>query len=403
MTSAAFPLPLSGIRVLETGSSLAVAVCGRLLRDLGAMVTKVEPLPGDPARNMPPYALVSNKQIGSLFVTWNGGKRSVTVGQSHRGCEVLRRLAGAADVVVVDDSAGTSSPGLGAEELGARWPAIVVTSITPYGLTGGNSGRPGHEVDLFHSGGEGSLLPGGIGFELFPDRAPIRSGRHVVAFDSGLAAAIATMACLFSRLETGRGDLVDISQQEVEISLNRINLDSQWNAGMFLSRAHRGFDYGGTFPCRDGYVTVRPNENAHWQGLARGIGHPELATDPRFATRDARHENADALNRVLVEYFSSHTMREIYDSIGAEGCPVGYYASPEDVVESGQFRARQWFRPVQVDDQVLELPAAPFRMSATPPLDPARPPLLGEHSDQVLGEIGYSASEQAELRELAVI
>jgi crotonobetainyl-CoA:carnitine CoA-transferase CaiB-like acyl-CoA transferase len=172
---------------------------------------------------------------------------------------------------------------------------------------------------------------------------------------------------------------------------------------MALTRAHRGYDFGGIFPCIDGYVTVRPNEDRHWVGLAHGIDRPELAADPRFAKRKGRQDNADDLNAILQDFFSRHTMAAIYELLGGSGTPVGYFADAAAMKASPQFQAREWFCPVQVNGRAVDMPRAAFRMSLTPPLEPMQAPRLGEHNADVYAGIGVGADRLAILREAGIV
>lgn len=391
--------PFSGLTVVERASFVAGPYAAKLLADLGANVIKLESIDGDPARRIGPF-LDPPADYGALFLYCNGTKRSVTLDDSKAsGRSLFRRLLDHTDVFVSDAShTELDRLGIGPRQLSTRWPRLILASVRPYGLTGPLAEVRSHELDAFHSGGEGKLLPGGLAYQLFPDRAPVKAGRHIAGYDSGVALATLVAAALLRRERTGRGDLIDVSQQEVEISLNRMNLDAQLNAGMALSRAHRGYDFGGIFACLDGYVTVRPNENRHWAGLARGLGREDLIDDPRFAQRKARRDNANQLNNILQEFFSRHTMVEIYDQLGRFGTPVGYFADAAAIHASDQFQARGWFASTQLYGQKADLPRPPYRMSATPPKSPSAAPRLGEHNAEVYGAIGFNASHRSSLK-----
>lgn len=397
-------LPFTGFRVVERAAMVAAPYGGKLLADLGADVIKVEPLEGDPGRRHGPFVNAPG-DYGALFLYCNGRKRSVTLDDSlPTGRDLLWRLLDTADVFLTDaPSSDLARLGLAPEEARRRWPRLVFASVRPYGLTGPLAEVVSNELDVFHAGGEGKLLPGGLAYKLFPDRPPVKAGRNLAGFDSGMAIATLITAALLRRETTGDGELIDVSQQEVEISLNRMNLDAQLNAGMALSRAHRGYDFGGIFACMDGYVTVRPNEDRHWAGLARGLGRQDLVNDPRFAERKGRRDNADQLNEILQEFFSLHTMAQIYEQLGKEGTPVGYFADAAAIHASEQFRERRWFATTLVQGQDVDLPRPAFRMTLTPPLPPASAPRLGEHNGDVYGGIGVDPARLAALRESGVV
>ena len=378
-------MPFSGVLVVERSQGVGAAYCGKLLAELGAEVVKLEPPGGDRLRHRPPL-LPAPAGYGVLYLHCNQRKRSVVLDDTPaEGRERLHRLLDGADVLLTDaPPAELARLGLG-EAVERRWPALVHASIRGYGLTGPLAEAPSSELDTFHAGGEGRLLPGGLGYKLFPDRPPVKAGRHLAGYDSGLAAAALVAAALFRRQAGGGGELIDVSEQEVEISLNRMNLDAQLNAGMDLTRAHRGYDFGGIFPCLDGYVTVRPNEDRHWAGLALGMGREDLVEDPRFATRRGRQDNAEDLNVVLSGFFASRTMLEIYAALGSRGTPVGYFADAKRIHESEQFVARHFFVGCDVHGSKLAMPGPAYRMTDTPPLPPGPAPLLGADTEAILG------------------
>jgi crotonobetainyl-CoA:carnitine CoA-transferase CaiB-like acyl-CoA transferase len=397
-------MPFTGFAVVERARMVAGPYGGKLLADLGADVIKVESPEGDPARRLGPFVSPPG-DYGALFLYCNGRKRSVTLDDSlPGGRDLLWRLLDRADVFLTDAAPSELARlGLTPEEVRARWPRLVFASVRPYGLTGPLAEAVSNELDVFHAGGEGKLLPGGLAYKLFPDRPPVKAGRNLAGFDSGMAIATLIAAALLQREASGVGEQIDVSQQEVEISLNRMNLDAQLNAGMALSRAHRGYDFGGIFACMDGYVTVRPNEDRHWAALARGLGRDDLIEDPRFAERKGRRDNADQLNEILQEFFSRHTMAQIYDQLGKEGTPVGYFADAAAIHDSEQFRARGWFVTSAVYGQEMDLPLPAFRMTLTPPLPLAAAPLLGEHTADVYAALGVDPAQLSELREVGAV
>jgi crotonobetainyl-CoA:carnitine CoA-transferase CaiB-like acyl-CoA transferase len=215
----------------------------------------------------------------------------------------------------------------------------------------------------------------------------VLAGRHVVSYDAGIAAASAACAGYFLRLVADEGVAVEISQQDVQISLNRVTLDLQLNQGVHLSRAHRGYDFGGIFPCADGYVTVRPNEDRHWVAMATAMGVPELGDDERFSTRAGREVNADELNEVVRNYARTRTRDEIYRAIAGAGAPVGTFDEPERILRSDQFRQREWSRQGEVGGEPAELPGLPFRLVSTPKPPFRAAPSVGADTAEIVGSL----------------
>jgi len=325
---------LAGCRVLEVSGDAAVAYCTKVLGELGAEVIKVEPRTGDPLRR---FGSAAAGQDSPLFIYANTGKRSAVAEPAEA---TWARLLAGADVVVsaesVDDLArrGTSPRQL-ADEHG-----LVYISIRPYGNVGPDADKPGTELDVFHAGTEGSLLPGGLSFDLFPDRPPVKAGRHLVDYDAGNVGALLALALYLRRRETGLGGYADLSKQDVAISQGRVTVDRQLNQGIRVNRADRGYDYGGILPCLEGYITVRPTQDIFWAALATAIGRPELIEDERFATRYARERNASQLDEVVLAWTSTRSAKDAYEAIAPLGPPVGYYTNAKDLVTSEHAWAR---------------------------------------------------------------
>jgi crotonobetainyl-CoA:carnitine CoA-transferase CaiB-like acyl-CoA transferase len=378
------PPPLDGIRVVEWCSGLAGAFAARLLADAGAEVVKVEPPGGD--RNRHAGSTVSpGADHGSLFWYCNAGKKSVVLDSDvPDDVDALHSLAAGADIVISDAPARlAAAAGMTTAETLRRNPDLVHVVVRPY-ATSAVDDREGFDLDVFMSAGEGIQLPGGLSYEQFPERQPLLAGRHMVSYDAGIAVATAACAALLNRLRGRGGSAIELSQQDVQISLNRVTLDLQLNQGHDVDRAHRGYDFGGIFPCADGYVTVRPNEDRHWSAMAAAMGLPELADDERFRTRAARETNAAQLNQIVRDYTRTRSRDEIYRAIAGAGAPVGSFDEPERIRASDQFAARGWFRPGTLRGSEAALPGLPFLLTTTPGPPFAAAPALGEHTDEVL-------------------
>jgi crotonobetainyl-CoA:carnitine CoA-transferase CaiB-like acyl-CoA transferase len=394
----------AGLRVVERATGVAAAYCARLLADLGADVIKVEPPAGDPSRRIGPFPDPA-ADFGAVFLYCNSDKRGITLDDRlASGLDVLQRLLARAAVVITDaDRTELDRLGLSPAQLSADHPALVAVSIRPYGLDGPLASRPGTELDVYHASGEGSLLPGGQVADLFPDRAPVKAGRWLVDYDSGITAATAVVAALIQALVTGRGDFIEVSQQEAELTMNRLVSDHILNQSEIVTRSGRRYDFGGMFRCRDGWINLRPNEDNHWATLAEGMGVPELATDPRFASRAGRVANAGALNQVIAGWAIERDAEAIYEQLGPRGTPVGIYADAATIKRSPQLRSRGWFADVDVDGRPLTFPGVPYLMSETPGGVHRRAPHLGEHNAEVYSELDLSAAERSRLREAGLI
>jgi CoA:oxalate CoA-transferase len=283
-------------------------------------------------------------------------------------------------------------------------PGLVYVSVTPYGQDGPKAHWRAYHINSFHASGEGYTLPGGIGHALFPQRAPVTAGVHLGEYDAGLLAAIATVAALYAREIWGEGQHVDLSKQEATLALNRLTHAQLLGQGIGADRS-RSYEYGGIYPCRDGYVVLYPREDRHWKALVEVMGRPELAGDERFHSRAARIQHGQVVNRLLLEWASNLTKEEIYYRVAPSGCPTAFFATPEEVLRSPQLEARQFF--VELDHPKvgsLKYPSRPYRFSSDPWYAERPAPLLGQHNEEIFcGQLGLRREELADLRRGGVI
>jgi crotonobetainyl-CoA:carnitine CoA-transferase CaiB-like acyl-CoA transferase len=387
--------PLRGLRAVELSTGVAGAYCTKLLAELGADVVRIES--GDDQWIRDPDGRASanepsgrSGQTHPLFLYTNIEKRSIALDLDEASDrDVLEGLLSTADLLISDEPAHVLQQlGLTSDALAARFPSLMFVSVRPYGLDGPRADLPGYELDVFHSGGEGILLPGGLSYEMFPDRPPLKAGRHLADYDAAIAAAIAAVALAIRREKFGVGGAVDVSAQDVEVSLGRVTIDRQLNMGIRIARADRGYDFGGIFRCVDGYITVRPNEDRHWVGLATGIGREDLIDDLRFATRPARHRSTEALNSILRDWAETRTRSEIYETLAPLGTPVGYFADAEMILGSQQARERGDLSLVDVDDVQLRYPRPGYKLRGEEFGDVKRSaPRPGEHTEEIVREL----------------
>ena len=270
---------LEGWRVLEVADGLAASFCAKVLGDLGAEVVKVEPPGGHPARRWGPRRRdAAADEPGGRFLYLNTGKSSVVVADGADGAARLAELVSDCDVVVTDRREHLS--------LGEGSEAITVVAITPFGLTGPYAAYRAHHLVVFHAGGEGAILPSGAGWKLFPERPPVQIGSDVAEYDAGWNAAVAVLAACYDRLRTGRGQRIDVSVQESELTLNRTRLSRFNNDGVTLHREGNRYGFFGMIECRDGWVQLVGLTADQWDALAASADAGELA-DPRVATAAA--------------------------------------------------------------------------------------------------------------------
>ena len=398
------PTALTGLRVLEVGQGVAAPYCGKLLASLGADVIKVEPPKvGDPSRRRGPFPGDDpHPERSGTFLYLNTGKRGVTLDVDDRqGRLMLRELASGVDVVIHDSTpAAAAARGLEREFLAGANPSLVVAAITPFGSTGPNSDHAAHDVNVFHAGGEGNLLPNGLALDTFPDRAPITAGGMMASYQGGLTAAVGVMAAVVAQWASGTGQQVDSSMQEAQLAIGYLPIQRLEAEGFVETRFSRFFRMGGVLPASDGYVELLTLEPRQWEGLARLLGEPEWASPEKF--RDPATHGA-AINENLRRWSSEHTREWLYREGQAHGVPIAPYLTPGEVFESAQQRERDFFR--EIDHPAAgsyDYASLPFRMGETP-TSLRRAPLLGEHNTGVYGSLGYSPEQLSCLARAEVI
>jgi crotonobetainyl-CoA:carnitine CoA-transferase CaiB-like acyl-CoA transferase len=407
----------TGVKVIEYASFIAAPYCARLLADFGAEVIKIEePGSGDQARKRGPFPQdVPHPEKSGLYsyVNWNKLGVTLNLGESS-GREICKKLIKEADVLIEDTSAGKDKEfGLDYETLSQLNPRLIVTSITPNGKTGPYKNYKAYPLNLAHGSGAGYVLPCGDTYLAYPDREPIKSGGFIGEYNSGETAVIATAAALFWRETSGSGQHVDVSQREAISSLSRWEF-SRFNQGFIESRASRTFPVGGLMCCKDGFVEISLMSKSSWLGLIKLIGNPEWAQKEDYRYEKvikgfAKQEEVDLkkkqeINDYIICWMLEHTKEEIYHQGQACGVPVTKVANTQDVVESRQYNARNYF--ITVDHPELgsvKYPSWPCKFSETPPSVRRPAPLLGEHNEQVFSQLGYTKQDLIRLRAAGTI
>ena len=393
---------LPDLRALEIASLIPGPYCGKLLASLGADVIKAEPPGrGDPSRRRGPFPDDEpHPERSGLFLYLNTGKRSITVDPANpAGQDLLRQLVARVDLVVHDYTpARAAEVGLDSRSLLAANPDVIVTAVTPFGGSGPYADYHAGHLATFHAGGEGWLLPNGVALDTFPDRPPIVAGANMGDYQAGLTAAVGALAAVYNRLGTTgevRGQVVDASAQEAQLSVGYMPIQRHESEGITETRFSRYFRVGGVLPASDGYVELLTLEPRQFEGLLAFMGNPDWAS-PEMFSDPATH--GPELNRHMREWFSRHTREWLYAEGQAHGVPIAPYYTPSEVFRSPQQRERGFYS--EVDHPAtgpLQYAGAPFQLSATP-TTLTRAPLLGEHNAEVYcGLLGYAAPELAAL------
>jgi len=387
--------PLDGIRVVDLSRVLAGPYCSLLLADMGAEVIKVEePGKGDDTRAWPPFA----GGEATYFMSVNRGKKSLTLNMKHPEAKaVLRRLLEGADVLLENFRPGTLERlGFGYEAVRAVNPRLVYCSISGFGESGPEAGRPGY--DLIVQGESGVMDLTG-----FPDGPPVKMGTSIADLASGTMAAHGIVLALFARERTGAGQKVEIAMLEVMAALLTYQGQAYFATG--TSPRRRGNQHPSIVPyevfrASDGYLTVGVANNSLWGRFCQALGRPDLAGDPRFDTEARRVEHRDALVPLLEAVFRTAPVDDWLDRLGRAGVPAGKIKTVGEALESDHLRARGAVVTLAHPTAgPLRMVAPPIRLHGTPGEAAAPAPLLGEHTDEVLGKLlGYSAEAIARLR-----
>ncbi|WP_312550242.1 CaiB/BaiF CoA-transferase family protein [Massilia sp.] len=412
MTDSGTPKALGHIRVLDLSRVLAGPWCSQNLADLGADVIKIErPGSGDDTRAWgPPYAkdaAGNDTSEAAYYLSANRGKRSVTVDiASTEGQALVRELARHSDVVLENFKVGhLKRYGLDYASLKAVKPDLVYCSITGFGQDGPYAHRAGYDFLIQGMGGlmsvtgERDELPGG---------GPQKAGVALTDLMTGMYATIAVLAALTHRDRTGEGQYIDMALLDTQVAM-LANVGSNYlNSGKPPKRwgnAHANIVPYQTFACSDGHIIVASGNDGQYQKFVEAGGRPELARDPRFATNPLRVQNRDVLVPLLAEMVATRRRDEWIAMLEEVGVPCGPINDVGEVFANEQVRARK---------MAVELPhpsagkvtlvRSPMKMSATPATSAKAPPLLGEHTDEVLRDVlGKNGDEIAALRGKGVV
>ena len=384
---------LEGIVVVDATQVMAGPYCAMLLADMGARVIKVEPPAGDSTRAMAGGAGGESHAFNAA----NRGKQGLVLDlRTDEARDVFRRLADGADIVIENFRPGVMARfGLDYPSLSATHPTLIYASISGYGQTGPWAGRGG--FDLVAQGVTGIMSVTGE-----PGRPPVKTGLPITDLGAGLFALAGILAALHHRDRTGLGQYIDTSLLEAGLAL------SVWEAAEYfggrgvpgpLGSAHRMSAPYQAFRCADGFITVGAANQRTFEKLASLLGHAEWVTDARFASDGARVRHRDELAGLIDAVTAAEPRAVWLERLYASGIPSGPILDYAEAFDSPQAQAREM--TVTVDHPTLgrvRSIGTPLKLSRTP-LDPRRrAPRLGEHTDDVLGDLGYDTAEVARLR-----
>ena len=392
--------PLAGVRVLELGSLIAGPFCGKTLGDFGAEVIKIEPPgEGDPLRKW-------RRMRNGVSLWWHvqsRNKKSVSCDlRRPQGQEIVRRLARASDIVVENFRPGALEKwNLGWDVLSRENPKLVLVRISGYGQSGPYRERPGFAA----------IAEGMAGFRYvtgFPDRPPARPNLSIGDTIASLHGVIGALMALHEASRTGKGQVVDVALYEAVFNCME-SLLPEYDAGGYV-RERSGSTLPGIapsnlYPCRDGaYVLIAGNADSLFSRLMSAIGRPDLRDDPALARNDGRAKQMERIDAAISAWTSQLSLDEVLIKMQKAEVPAGRIYSAADIAGDPHFAARGMIQQIVAGDgEPLKVPGVVPKLSATPGAIRSPAPKLGEHTEQVLQELGFSSREIEQFKNSKII
>jgi CoA:oxalate CoA-transferase len=395
-------LPLSGIRVLDVTNVLAGPFCSYQLVLMGAEVIKIEqPGTGDLARRLGADPAAAARLMGASFVAVNAGKQSVTLNLKHvKAKDIFKQLAAQAHVVVENFRPGVMKRlGLDYDVLAKINPRLVYCAVSGFGQDGPLASRPAYDQVIQGMSGVMSVT----GDER---SAPLRVGYPVCDTVGGLTAAFAICAALVDASTRGRGRMIDVSMLESTLATMGWVVSNYLNAGTRpkpIGNENFTAAPSGTFRTADGLLNIAANETYQYEKLCELLGRPDLKTDERFADRDIRKSNREAINREIQQVLVSRSAAEWEQLMIEAGVPAGRVLSVPEILAHPHVAGRQFITQFDHADGAQVLTGGGFRLSDAEARAPGPAPSLSQHTESWLQKLGYSDDEIQQLRTNGVI
>ena len=391
--------PLQGIRVLDFGRYVAGPYCATLFAEFGADVIRIEPPGGADDRNLAPVMATGE---GALFMHVSRNKRSLTLNLGDTaGRAIASQLIATADIVVTNmPRAALPSSGLDYETLRRAKPDIIAVNITAFGNVGPWSDRPGFDS-------VGQAMCSSVHMSGEPDH-PYRASVNWVDYATAIYGAFGAIVALQERRRSGRGQEVSASLLATALSFqNPVLIDQAMLQSNRQPLGNRGFASGPTdlFRCQDGWLICHVVGNGIFKRWTRVLGAPELVGDPRFANDRLRGENGAILSHRMTDWCAQRTRQQALDELAAAKVPAAPVLSPPETLAHPQVHALNLLQPIVYRGQVMppSLARVPIELSVTPGSIRTPPPELGQHSEEILAEMGYSAAATQRFREANIV
>ncbi len=379
--------PFSSIRVIEYGQGVSAAVAAKFLADLGADVVKIEPPGGDVTRQRGPFFdHVADPEHSGIFLYLNANKRSAILDLRHNGDrDIFSSLLERADILIHNVlPVERAAYGLSSAALCARFPHLIVTSISPYGDSGLRANYWACDLNVMHSSGFAAINPG---CSPHPELPPTKLLGQQSEFQAGAHAAMVTLAAYLHRMRTGTGQAIDVSAQECILAMLGSSLLFHTYAGTRTTRLGvRPIAPWMAVECADGKLYVACIEEHQWRGLLKLLGDPEWGRDEIFKDRLTRAKHIDALRPLLEELTRRWKVRELYHEAQKLRLPVAPLNWMADVYADEQLRSRNFFTSIPNDypgGRDLIGPGIPYRFNTIRLPSRRRAPHLGEHDQEV--------------------
>jgi len=395
--------PLEGIRVTDFGRYIAGPFCGALLGDLGADVIRVEKRDGKEDRTLISLALNDDgsPREGAMFLQMNRNKRGLTLDPAHeKGREVVQRLIANSDVVIANLPGETlKSLGLDYDSVSAINPRVILGVATAFGLGGPYSNRVGFD-------GIAQAMSGSVYFSGTEDQ-PVRAATPWVDFGTASLLALGIVSALRAREQTGNGQLVEGALLLTATTFFSTMLIEESVLGLGRKPTLNRSQTSGPsdiYKTRDGWITVAVNGDPLFRRVSKLIGAPEWLDDKRFASDKARGDNGEIISARIQEWCTARSSVEVIAAFENARVPAGPVYNMRQALDDPHFKSSDFFTNIDYPGiGTAPIAATPIKLHGTPGTVRSRAPLLGEHSDEILGELGYSAAEILELKKSGAV